>query len=816
MKNISSWVNKAVSETTKAANTAAKSTREAFTDTPTRTSSSTTTNYATPSSTTKTKTSRKSASKHNNPDATSIPREELLHLSMKLSKRLKNIEAKQRTTKEQRDTLQTKCTGLTSIVSKLLEQIYQSVEQQGDHNMLPHDVHGASLQDIHSYTDTALEALSSLSILPAATTTTTTTTNLSNLNSNTSSNTINLNPNNPNNPMTSEESAITNNSNSNSNNSANALTSNTNDSNTTNALSNDTTSTTTTTVSTPPTPTPSLQNKQLLSLRTNTDNLRKTLEQERTQRTALEQEVSSMREQSEHLKAQSEEQILYLKLKLDAIKRTREENENVHSKMLKEHIIEINNYQTTMKETDKQLQVLSNENAVLHDTIKVRKDIENTKHAATLQEKVNKLETHSHDRVAEAEEAIERANQTTVALTEAMVQLEQLRSVSEEHRSAHVTAQEMVKRLQTSLDTAAAQRGDAFSALDSVRSDYDVSTKRRRSNVAVIIVRIVFISSFLFYCLLSNHIFQTNPNRITNCSKLFALLQLTTTLLLRRFLIFEQDVLNKNEKYERTIKKNRIEVDAFKVQVQALLRDKETNQQRIQDLEANLMNMESTITKRLEMKYSIDSKEQERMTKQFQNNKNREKKIKDEMDRLRREFQKKSGKARVLVEAKEREIRDMRLSIDSLKIEVESGRPQERQILQFAQTQAKREGIQKKMKLEIYNLNQTLLKTTNALELQHKQSKHLRTTLQRRVNLQGVNMEYLRNIVLRYMSLDYFGSERLQLVPALASLLDFTKTELAGLDGANRELVRGWWRAAVEQRKNALEQKKKERTTEGK
>ena len=47
--------------------------------------------------------------------------------------------------------------------------------------------------------------------------------------------------------------------------------------------------------------------------------------------------------------------------------------------------------------------------------------------------------------------------------------------------------------------------------------------KRRRSNVAVIIVRILFISSFLFYCLLSNHSFQTNPNRITNCFKLFSL-----------------------------------------------------------------------------------------------------------------------------------------------------------------------------------------------------------------------------------------------------------------------------------------------------
>ena len=51
-------------------------------------------------------------------------------------------------------------------------------------------------------------------------------------------------------------------------------------------------------------------------------------------------------------------------------------------------------------------------------------------------------------------------------------------------------------------------------------------SKRRRSNVAVIHVRIVFIGSFLFYCLLLNHSFPTNPNSITNCFKLFSLLQL--------------------------------------------------------------------------------------------------------------------------------------------------------------------------------------------------------------------------------------------------------------------------------------------------
>jgi serine/threonine protein kinase len=44
--------------------------------------------------------------------------------------------------------------------------------------------------------------------------------------------------------------------------------------------------------------------------------------------------------------------------------------------------------------------------------------------------------------------------------------------------------------------------------------------------VAVIIVRIIFIGSFLFYWLLLNHSFPTNPNRMTNCFKLF--LSITT------------------------------------------------------------------------------------------------------------------------------------------------------------------------------------------------------------------------------------------------------------------------------------------------
>jgi len=49
-------------------------------------------------------------------------------------------------------------------------------------------------------------------------------------------------------------------------------------------------------------------------------------------------------------------------------------------------------------------------------------------------------------------------------------------------------------------------------------------SKRCRSNVAVIIVRIIFISPFLFYCLLLNHSFPTNPNSVTDCFKLILFL----------------------------------------------------------------------------------------------------------------------------------------------------------------------------------------------------------------------------------------------------------------------------------------------------
>ena len=65
--------------------------------------------------------------------------------------------------------------------------------------------------------------------------------------------------------------------------------------------------------------------------------------------------------------------------------------------------------------------------------------------------------------------------------------------------------------------------GRAYEALWNDDKNQGKYSKRRRSNIAVIIVRILFIRLFFFYCLLLNYSFPTNPNRITNCFQLFSL-----------------------------------------------------------------------------------------------------------------------------------------------------------------------------------------------------------------------------------------------------------------------------------------------------
>ena len=117
----------------------------------------------------------------------------------------------------------------------------------------------------------------------------------------------------------------------------------------------------------------------------------------------------------------------------------------------------------------------------------------------------------------------------TVTVSHLEIYQEELHDLLSPHNEAEsLTARLSKKRYTTSLALAQAMQKKG------IQMTYDPKTnkasgkysKRRRSNVAVILVRIIFISSFLFYCLLLNHSFPTNPNSVTNFFKLFSLLQL--------------------------------------------------------------------------------------------------------------------------------------------------------------------------------------------------------------------------------------------------------------------------------------------------
>ena len=86
--------------------------------------------------------------------------------------------------------------------------------------------------------------------------------------------------------------------------------------------------------------------------------------------------------------------------------------------------------------------------------------------------------------------------------------------IAEQANDAKKLAVKTAKKLAA---TASQKVETTINNINKDNEDWHKGTKKRRANVAITIVRLVFISAFLFYCPPLNHSFQTNPNKITNC-----------------------------------------------------------------------------------------------------------------------------------------------------------------------------------------------------------------------------------------------------------------------------------------------------------
>eukprot|EP00595_Chromulina_sp_UTEXLB2642_P001288 CAMPEP_0196768294 /NCGR_PEP_ID=MMETSP1095-20130614/42571_1 /TAXON_ID=96789 ORGANISM="Chromulina nebulosa, Strain UTEXLB2642" /NCGR_SAMPLE_ID=MMETSP1095 /ASSEMBLY_ACC=CAM_ASM_000446 /LENGTH=354 /DNA_ID=CAMNT_0042137661 /DNA_START=977 /DNA_END=2038 /DNA_ORIENTATION=- len=166
----------------------------------------------------------------------------------------------------------------------------------------------------------------------------------------------------------------------------------------------------------------------------------------------------------------------------------------------------------------------------------------------------------------------------------------------------------------------------------------------------------------------------------------------------------------------------------------------------------------------------------------------------ENIENIKRDYAKKSSLARSLMTEKEEEAKLLSAKVVELQKEIASGAPSERRIFELAQTQAKRDGFHNihsdNREVAFQQLQDTLAQKD--LELAKLQQKILDINtevgeLRRISRRETVNMDYLKNITLQYMTFPISSPERLSLIPVLATLLQFNSKEISEVDKAAKD-----------------------------
>lgn len=134
------------------------------------------------------------------------------------------------------------------------------------------------------------------------------------------------------------------------------------------------------------------------------------------------------------------------------------------------------------------------------------------------------------------------------------------------------------------------------------------------------------------------------------------------------------------------------------------------------------------------------------------------------LEAAKREFNKKSATARSMLSEKEEEARVLSARVQELQAEIASGAPSERRIFELARVQSQREATHSMhsdtRELAFHQLQTTL--SSKDLQLAQAQSSQSALTaeiaeLRRTVRREGVNMDYLKNIVHQVLPCPHFA-----------------------------------------------------------
>ncbi|ETW05612.1 hypothetical protein, variant [Aphanomyces invadans] len=161
-----------------------------------------------------------------------------------------------------------------------------------------------------------------------------------------------------------------------------------------------------------------------------------------------------------------------------------------------------------------------------------------------------------------------------------------------------------------------------------------------------------------------------------------------------------------------------------------------------------------------------------------------------ELEKLEADGRAKSKLARQVVLEKEELIASLTAKLAKLEEDVRSGDADHRRIFELASMQANRDAAARSREQELAEV-MTALEQLRAENVQLTNDKvaleediaHLVRTERR----EGVNMEYLKNVVVQYMSFRPGSSQQLKLIPVLSTLLQFTPEDMDEVHSSTKQ-----------------------------
>lgn len=172
--------------------------------------------------------------------------------------------------------------------------------------------------------------------------------------------------------------------------------------------------------------------------------------------------------------------------------------------------------------------------------------------------------------------------------------------------------------------------------------------------------------------------------------------------------------------------------------------------------------------------------------------------LKAQVDNLQNQMKKKSAAAQKMIKEREAECVELRKTNKYLHSEVDKGSLSDRRIFELAANQSNRETaavseIEIRDKL-IERLTYKLEEGDGDLasaELTVEKTEDQVEALARIHRREGVNMDYLKGIVVQYLAKPPGSSERSALLPVLATLLQFDAEDYKAIDEGKQKV--SWW-----------------------